>query len=374
MSSPRIRSLKHTFFSDEKICEYPLAVRWTFAGLIAHADDEGRLKGDPRLVKAQVWPLDDDITAARVAEHLTRLASGPEPRIRWYKVAGRQYVEVINFKRHQYIQKPKPSELPAPLASDSDTVRVPDDYRLDGMGLDGNGADTDAKAPHPLASASTATATAKGPIDEPYPADPTPPPRVTLPPHAEKFVTELYGMPTVTPERRADVRRQLMDAIDPGKRGALLRRGVFVKTTPDRLERVCLAVRMEPPQVIDTSIFLVLRKLQDAETDGAGRTVTEAASHDARQAEAMEEAYARSAKSAANAWVATHRDEHEQIKRKLVAQFPGADTDPNGWQRTAYEAAHLSEVRKASGFPDFETWRATQDRASPNGRHLARAG
>lgn len=372
MASPRIRSLKHTFFSDEKICEYPLAVRWTFAGLIAHADDEGRLKGDPRLVKAHVWPLDDEITAARVADHLMRLSSGSEPRIRWYRVSGRQYIEVINFKKHQYIQKPKPSELPGPDMSDTDTIRVPDEYRLDGMGweMDGKGAERESgrTEPIPLASASTATE----PLDDPTPArEPDPKPRVTLPPLAEQFVAELYGL--ATEKRRADVRGQLYDAIDPTKRGAFLRRGVYVRAkNPEHLGRVCLAVRMDPPQSLDTAIVSVLRKLQDAETDANGRTVTEAAAHEHRQSDAMLERYELAARSAANTWVAEHRDEHEAIKRKLAAQFPGALADnADGWQRAAYEGAHLSEVRKASGFPDFETWRAANARASPT---LARVG
>lgn len=143
---PRIRSLKHTFFSDERLAEYPRDVRLTFIGLITHADDEGRLKGDPRLVKADVWPLDDDITAAVVSEHLSRLASGENPRIDWYVVDGLRYIAIRNFKKHQYIQKPRPSDIPAPenatgeVSDDSDTPtgKLPDGYALDGMGMDGN--------------------------------------------------------------------------------------------------------------------------------------------------------------------------------------------------------------------------------------------
>ena len=135
---PRIRSLKHTFFSDERMARYPRDVRLTFIGLITHADDDGRLKGDPRLVKAEVWPLDDDIDAAVVSQHLSQLASGPDPRIDWYEVGGLRYIQVRNFRRHQYIQKPRASELPPPERSasppepsGSGTIPLRDGYGLD---------------------------------------------------------------------------------------------------------------------------------------------------------------------------------------------------------------------------------------------------
>ena len=213
-------------------------------------------------------------------------------------------------------------------------------------------------APRPLASASTETE----PLDDPEPrylkdgfnA------RMKLPAEASKFVDELYGLSTV--RRREDVRRQLYDAIDPSKRGAFLRRGVYVKAKDaDHLARVCTAVRLDPPQQLDSAIVYVLRKLQDAETDANGRTVTEAASFDQKQTDALLERYEKAAKAAANEWVKSNREAYAAITARLGVQFPGATTDAaaDGWIRIAYDGAHLSEVRKASGFPDFETWRAS---------------
>ena len=181
-----------------------------------------------------------------------------------------------------------------------------------------------------------------------------------LPAEASKFVDELYGLATV--RRREDVRRQLYDAIDPSKRGAFLRRGVYVKAKDaDHLARVCTAVRLDPPQQLDSAIVYVLRKLQDAETDANGRTVTEAASFDQKQTDALLERYEKAAKAAANEWVKSNREAYAAITARLGVQFPGATTDAaaDGWIRIAYDGAHLSEVRKASGFPDFETWRAS---------------
>lgn len=47
---------------DEKLGELSPSVRLLFMGLISQADDEGRLKGHPGLVKSLIYPYDMDIT------------------------------------------------------------------------------------------------------------------------------------------------------------------------------------------------------------------------------------------------------------------------------------------------------------------------
>lgn len=211
--------------------------------------------------------------------------------------------------------------------------------------------------------------------------DPTPPydrpqaPRIVLPPNAERLVSELYGAPVVTEQRRTDVRRQLYDAIDPTKRGARIRTGVYVKTTAERLDRVCLTVLKDPPQKYDAAIVCVLQKISAPETDEHGRTVTEAASANTKAMIALEERYEAAARLAANAWVTDHREQYDAILARLSAQFGDITTAAeNDWRRVGFDAARLSEVRKASGFPDFETWRANDGRVAGSGRPLARAG
>lgn len=112
---PRIRSIKPGFWTDENLSRFAPIVRMTFLGLIsAMADDEGRCKGDLRLVKAAIWPLDDDITRAVVEDHLTQLDVGE--RIQRYSVKGSDYIWIVNWKKHQRIDKPRKSELPRPPA------------------------------------------------------------------------------------------------------------------------------------------------------------------------------------------------------------------------------------------------------------------
>lgn len=113
---PRIRTVKPSFWTDEKLADLPRDVRLLFLGLIsAMADDEGRCKGNPRLVKAAVFPLDDDVTAAQVDEWLALLHAGE--RIQLYQANGERYVQIVKWGIHQRIDKPHQSQLPPPEES-----------------------------------------------------------------------------------------------------------------------------------------------------------------------------------------------------------------------------------------------------------------
>lgn len=106
----RIRTIKPAIFSSATVCAWPIPVRWTFAGLFTYLDDAGRGRDEPRLLKAEVYPLDDAMTVRRVAEHLDRIEkNGPLCR---YQVDGVRYLHITSFGEHQKISKPTPSKLP----------------------------------------------------------------------------------------------------------------------------------------------------------------------------------------------------------------------------------------------------------------------
>lgn len=66
--------------------------------LIPHADDFGKLQGDPFTVKHQCFPASPrsatDFQAALTALHDSEL-------IIWYNVSGKRYVQITNFDAHQ---------------------------------------------------------------------------------------------------------------------------------------------------------------------------------------------------------------------------------------------------------------------------------
>lgn len=106
----RIRTIKPSMFSSLTVCAWPIEVRWTFAGLFTYLDDKGRGLDEPRLVKAELWPLDDKVTARRVDEYLAAISeSGPLCR---YSVDGRRYMHITSWAEHQRVNRPTPSRIP----------------------------------------------------------------------------------------------------------------------------------------------------------------------------------------------------------------------------------------------------------------------
>ena len=90
------------------------SVRLTFIGLWNYADDEGRGLDDPRLIKAEIFPLDDRKTPAVIGAMVEALAAGPDPALVRYEVDGRAYFQILRWHNHQKVEKPQPSTIPPP--------------------------------------------------------------------------------------------------------------------------------------------------------------------------------------------------------------------------------------------------------------------
>lgn len=115
----RKRMLSPEFWTDEKLGDCTRDERLLFMGLISQADDKGRGQGNPKLVKALVFPYDDDITTNMTASMLKRLAA--MKLIALYDDGhDHQYYWLPRFLKHQVINKPIPSKLPPPP---TDTAR-----------------------------------------------------------------------------------------------------------------------------------------------------------------------------------------------------------------------------------------------------------
>jgi len=106
---PRIRTIKPSFFKSEDVSVLPFRARLTWVGLWTHCDDQGRTKDNARLIKGDVWPL-DEVSLKDIEEDLETLAG--HGRIVRYQVNGQRYLEITNWSDHQRIQKPTPSRIP----------------------------------------------------------------------------------------------------------------------------------------------------------------------------------------------------------------------------------------------------------------------
>lgn len=85
--------------SSELGLEHGAFAALLFTWAIAHQDREGRMHGDPRLVKAAVFPLIDSISAKHVDAYL-----GAMQRlglVNWYEVDGKRYLQFPTFDVNQ---------------------------------------------------------------------------------------------------------------------------------------------------------------------------------------------------------------------------------------------------------------------------------
>jgi hypothetical protein len=114
-----------SFWEDEKLGECEPVVRLLFMGLISQADDDGRLKGHPSLLRSNIFPYDEmTITADQVDGWLSILEG--HRLIRRYEVGRQKYIDVPNFKKHQTINKPQKSKLPEYYGSSTVVVQEDD--------------------------------------------------------------------------------------------------------------------------------------------------------------------------------------------------------------------------------------------------------
>jgi hypothetical protein len=107
---PRIRTIKPDAFKSDSLAHVNRGVRWTFAGLWTYADDSGRGRDDVRLVKAELYALDDEVPLSLVAEDLNQLEQiGSICR---YEVDGKRYFHLPRWGDHQRVSHPTPSKFP----------------------------------------------------------------------------------------------------------------------------------------------------------------------------------------------------------------------------------------------------------------------
>jgi hypothetical protein len=112
---PRIRTLKPEIHQDEAVGELTDSAFRLFIGLITQADDAGRLKGDPRLIGAQVWPYQPK-TVEEVDAWLEELFAAK--LIQRYEVADKPYISLPSWSEHQRVDNAGKSRIPEPNTGD----------------------------------------------------------------------------------------------------------------------------------------------------------------------------------------------------------------------------------------------------------------
>jgi len=106
----RIRTIKPEFPQSESVGRLSRNARLCFIMLWTIADDSGRLRGNSRMLASLLYPYDDDAKGL-IEAWLGELEA--ERCILRYSVNGDSFVELCNWLKHQKIDKPSASKMPA---------------------------------------------------------------------------------------------------------------------------------------------------------------------------------------------------------------------------------------------------------------------
>jgi hypothetical protein len=104
----RIRTVKPEFWTDEKVVECTIPARLLFIGLFNFANDLGCMERSHKRIKMQVFPADlidcEPLIAELIAHGL----------LTEYSVNGQEYLYIKGFAKHQKINRPSATKIPAP--------------------------------------------------------------------------------------------------------------------------------------------------------------------------------------------------------------------------------------------------------------------
>jgi hypothetical protein len=130
----RIRSIKPDFFQSEKIATLPLSTRLLFIGMWTHADDNGCMVDNAKLINAAVWPLEDDPleTLRRTQEDLRRLSSAH--LIARYVTGNRRLIFITGWDEHQKVSHPGKQRYPRPTVEQLEAATCENDESPEGLG------------------------------------------------------------------------------------------------------------------------------------------------------------------------------------------------------------------------------------------------
>ena len=107
----RIRTIKPSFWGDDKVSELSLEARLLFLGLISMADDDGRFLASHNSIAGYVFP-NDEIPVKRLVAWLDEIQRGG--LVVFYNGGRVKYGAIPKFRDHQRISHPQKSTLPPP--------------------------------------------------------------------------------------------------------------------------------------------------------------------------------------------------------------------------------------------------------------------
>jgi hypothetical protein len=117
----RIRSIKPELRTSLTATRWPREVRYFWVLLWGYLDDHGYGADEPRLIKPDCFPLDDDLTSDDIDKWLDIFVQSGS-LCRFTAKDGRRYLHAVNWADHQRPQHPAVPRLPACLRTSHETV------------------------------------------------------------------------------------------------------------------------------------------------------------------------------------------------------------------------------------------------------------
>lgn len=128
----KARMLHKTISNSEQVNNLSIKAQLLFTWLIPHADDEGRMKGNAKYIKATVVPY-HEWSVDEIQKLLEEIAT--QGLINHWKKEEQQYIEFPTWERYQYIAKDRfhKSDLPSysNTVDTSYTTRIRDGNNMD---------------------------------------------------------------------------------------------------------------------------------------------------------------------------------------------------------------------------------------------------
>jgi hypothetical protein len=120
----RIRTVKPEFWDDDTLGAISRDARLLFIATWNLADDEGILRWTAPFLKASAFMYDDDVTEAAVSGLMAELVAAD---LIFPYTAGRARQRlglVVNFRKHQKINRPQPGKFPPPPVADPTVIAM----------------------------------------------------------------------------------------------------------------------------------------------------------------------------------------------------------------------------------------------------------
>ena len=108
----RKRMIDPSIWTSESFMALKYRQRLLFIGLMSHADDHGKLKANPKSLKAKIFP-GDPISPKKIEDDLEEI-SDTDHLILLYEVEGKKYIKLPEWEKYQKMNYKTDSIIPEP--------------------------------------------------------------------------------------------------------------------------------------------------------------------------------------------------------------------------------------------------------------------